>query len=85
MLLALTQFAVSTIHKYRHLTQTLCCVPVFPTETESLPGKFVFMSLEVVITTSGAFKLLWKEQDGDLPPLQKFCKISKLNSTSTKS
>lgn len=37
----------------------------------SPPVKFVFMSWEVVITMSGAFKLLWSEQDAVVPFLQK--------------
>lgn len=35
----------------------------------SLPGKFVFTSWEVIITTSGVFKLLWSEPDGGVPSL----------------
>ncbi len=37
----------------------------------SPPGKFVLTSWQIVITTSGAFKSLWSEQDGDLTFLHK--------------
>ncbi len=37
----------------------------------SPPGKFVLTSWQVVITTSGAFKSLWSELDGDLTFLHK--------------
>ncbi len=37
----------------------------------SPPGTFVLTSWQVVITTSGAFKSLWSEQDGDLTFLHK--------------
>ncbi len=53
----------------------LCCVQV-------LLGRLVFTSRQVVITTSGAFKSLWSEQDGDLTFLQKFNYF--FNSTSIK-
>lgn len=33
----------------------------------SPPGKFAFMSWEVVMTTSGVFKYLWSEQNGNAP------------------
>lgn len=34
-------------------------------------GKFVFRSLEVVITTSGVFKSRWAKHDGNVAALQK--------------
>ncbi len=37
----------------------------------SPPRTFVLTSRQVVITTSGAFKSLWSEQDGDLTFLHK--------------
>ncbi len=37
----------------------------------SPPRTFVLTSRRVVITTSGAFKSLWSEQDGDLTFLHK--------------
>ncbi len=37
------------------------------TLSSSRPGKFVFTSWVVVIMTSGAFKSLSSDQDGDVP------------------
>ncbi len=48
----------------------------------SPPRTLVLTSRQVVITTSGAFKSLWSEQDGDLTFLQKFNYF--FNSTSIK-
>ncbi len=45
--------------------------PPFPPWRSSPPRTFVLTSRPVVITTSGAFKSLWSEQDGDLTFLHK--------------
>ncbi len=45
--------------------------PPFPPWRSSPPWTFVLTSRRVVITTSGAFKSLWSEQDGDLTFLHK--------------
>ncbi len=45
--------------------------PPFPPWRSSPPRTFVLTSRRVVITTSGAFKSLWSEQDGDLTFLHK--------------
>ncbi len=37
----------------------------------SPPGKFIFKSWQVVISTSGAFKSIWLEQEADAPFLPK--------------
>ncbi len=44
----------------------------------SPPGKFVFKSWQVVISTSGAFKSIWLEQEVDAPFLPKIQQDFKL-------
>lgn len=40
-----------------------------------LMGSSYFMSWEVVIKMSGAFKYLWSEQDGNAPFLHKILQV----------